>query len=422
MKLSKNVKKQLLNILFVLILFGITFGILIASSDELNWTSVKQFLTECNEWILLGAIGCMILFVFFEALSLHIICRRLGYKPKLRSSLAYSASDIYYSALTPSATGGQPASAFYMVRDGIDGGTSGFGLLLNLFAYTGAILVIGVFSFIFGFSELMALGTVTQIFVYVGFAVQVVLFAFFFLCMAKDKMVLKFGNVIVSLLCKLRIMKKKEKWLERWRLAVVKYRNGYEEFKKHKSLFLWALLLNVLQRASQVMISYFVCRSFADVNVIDIFCAQAFILLGYNSIPIPGGSGAYELLYMGTYTVLLADVGQGFIPIALMITRLISYYICMVLCGIYTYAYHILGGRKKLISAKYGENVTEAPEETDVKKRGEVAKEAEALSRGEVTAETAFTIGHSAKVVEETEPVGLEDIPHVTEEQPHDPS
>ena len=409
MKLSKNVKKNLFNILFVLLLFGITFGILIVSSEELNWTTVKAFFADCNGWILLCAFVCMLLFVFFEGLSLHIICRRLGYRPKIQSSIAYSASDVYYSALTPSATGGQPASAFYMVRDGIDGGTAGFGLLLNLFAYTGAILVIGVFAFLFGWSELMQLGTVTQIFIFVGLAMQILLFAFFFLCMAKDKMVLHFGNGIVRLLCKFHILKKKEKWLERWRLAVVKYHDGYEEFKKHKSLFVWALLLNVLQRASQVLISYFVCRSFVEVNLIDIFCAQAFVTLGYNSIPIPGGSGAFEFLYNQTYTVLLVGVESSKIVIALMITRLISYYICMVLCGIYTYAYHIIGGRKKLVSEKYGDNVEDPPEETDVKQRSEIAKEAHRLSRGEVTAETAFIVGDNATVVEESENVEIEE-------------
>ena len=56
----------------------------------------------------------------------------MGYKPKLYSSLAYSTADTYYSAITPSASGGQPASAYYMVKDEVSAGASGFSLIFNL--------------------------------------------------------------------------------------------------------------------------------------------------------------------------------------------------------------------------------------------------------------------------------------------------
>ena len=64
------------------------------------------------------------------------------------SAMAYSCADIYYSALTPSASGGQPASAYYMIKDGIDGGGTSFILIFNLIAYTFAIFVVAALGFI----------------------------------------------------------------------------------------------------------------------------------------------------------------------------------------------------------------------------------------------------------------------------------
>lgn len=345
LKLSKNVKKQILNIAFVVLLVGITFAVLLASNDELSYADVKDYFGRCNFWLIACGVICMLLFIFFEGLSLHVICRKLGYKPKMRSSIAYSASDVYYSAITPSATGGQPASAFYMVRDGIDGGTSGFALMFNLLAYTGAILVIGLAAFAVGWSTFGELGTLVKVVVLIGLVVQVVLFSFFFACMKYHNVVRKLGRGGIVLLTKMRLMKKPEKWLTKWDGVVEKYHNGFVEVKKHKGLFGLALLLNVLQRLSQVMITYFVIAAvLPNANVLEVFAAQAFVTLGYNSIPLPGGVGAFEFLYLNTYRALGFD--DHFVVIAVMITRLISYYLCMLLSGGYTLVYHLLVGKK----------------------------------------------------------------------------
>ncbi len=358
MKLSKNVKKQLLNGLFVVALLVITLVILFTSNKDLSYADIKNYFADCNFGILSGAFVCMLLFIVFEAVSLHIITRKLGYRPKFRSSLAYSSADLYYSALTPSATGGQPASAYYMVRDGIDGGTSGFALMFNIFAYTGAILVMGAVAFIAGFSIFGQFGTFVKVIVLVGLALQLALFAFFFACMKYDKFVLKLGNGLISLVAKMKIMKKPEKWREKWQGAVAKYHNDFEVVKKHPSLFVWALLLNILQRASQLMITYFVCAAaLPGVSPLEIFCAQAFITLGYNCFPLPGGSGVYELLYIQSYRALGYD--NQFVLVAVMVTRLISYYLLMIVSGVYTLVYHMLGGKSKKIVLKADEGEEE---------------------------------------------------------------
>ncbi len=362
MKISKTVKKQLLNGLFVVALLVITLVILFTSNKDLSYTDIKEYFAECNLWILLGAFVCMLLFILFEAISLHIVVRRFGYRPKFRSSLAYSTSDLYYSALTPSATGGQPASAFYMVRDGIDGGTSGFSLMFNIFAYTGAILVMGLIAFIAGFSIFGEFGTLVKVIVLIGFALQILLFAFFFACMKYDKFVLKLGNGGIALLAKMKIMKKPEKWRNKWQDAVVKYHNDFEVVKKHPSLFVWALLFNVLQRTSQLMITYFVCAAvLPSVSPVEIFCAQAFITLGYNAFPLPGGSGIYELLYIQSYRAL--GYGNHFVVVAVMITRLISYYLLMIVSGVYTLIYHMTGGKSKKIVPRVEDEQTTAESE-----------------------------------------------------------
>ena len=337
--LSKNAKKQLVNILFLLLLVGITLFILFTSNRELNFENVKNFILGCNPWLIAAAFACMLLFIGFEGLSLHLISRRLGHKCRLYSSMVYSAADVYYSALTPSASGGQPASAYYMVKDGMDTGTATFALVFNLIAYTGAILVIGTAGFLLRPHMFSQFGVWVKVLVAAGFTVQTLLLVFFIACMRCHGAVLKFGNAVISFLAKIRLMKNPDKWREKLGDEVEKYRAGFEEMKKHKALFFGALLLNIAQRVSQILINCFVCIA-ADGGIAfsEVFVMQAFVLIGYNSVPLPGGVGAFEYLYLRIYGIVFDD---AFILAAMMVTRVISYYLCIVVSGLMTLAYHI---------------------------------------------------------------------------------
>ncbi|MDE6273513.1 MAG: flippase-like domain-containing protein, partial [Clostridiales bacterium] len=122
--MTKKAKKNILNIAFLLLLIGITVTVLFACNQELNFENIKAFLVSSNPWYIAIIFLCMILSIAFEGWSMHLIVRRLGYRPKMRSSMAYAAADVYYSAITPSASGGQPASAVYMMRDGVSGGNT----------------------------------------------------------------------------------------------------------------------------------------------------------------------------------------------------------------------------------------------------------------------------------------------------------
>jgi uncharacterized protein (TIRG00374 family) len=342
--MKKNTKKQLFNILIVICLAFFTWLALSKSNKELNYDNLLTFIKTCNPIYILLAFGCWALFVLFEALSLHIILKKLGYKIKARSSIAYSTSDIYYSALTPSASGGQPASAYYMVKDGIPGGVSGIALIFNIIGYTAATLIIGLIAIIAKFDLFLEMTTFTQFLVIFGLVSQIILLTLFIMCMRWHTMVLKLSKTIISLLNKLKIIKNKEKWVAKAERAVDKYHSCYEDLKANKSSFIWVLLCNIAQRASQIMISVFVCESIIKVGFFDLFILQSFVVIGYNSLPLPGGVGAYEFLFLGIYGL---QFESSLIAIIMMVTRIISYYFSIVAAGLYTITYHIIQHRKR---------------------------------------------------------------------------
>jgi len=249
--MKKNTKKQLINITVLIILTSIMLITLLNSTDELNFSNLKNFITNCDLKYILLAVLCGIGFIFFEALSLHIILKTLGHKQKFKSSIAYATSDAYYSAITPSASGGQPASAYYMIKDGVPGGTSGFTLIFNLTGYTFAILVLGIFGFIFGQDIFQSFSSFVKILIIVGFFLQVGLLLFFIACMKYCKLVRKIGYLFIDLLCKIKIIRKREKWIAKLDTVIDKYSSCYEGFQKNKLTMIPVIICNILQRASQ---------------------------------------------------------------------------------------------------------------------------------------------------------------------------
>ena len=345
-KLSKSALKQLLNILFLVVLVGVTLLVVFLSNrDELTWDGVKEFFRNCNPWFLVVAGALMISSVLFEALSVHLILRKLDCKPKVAGSIAYATADVYYSAITPSASGGQPASAFYMVRDGISAGTASFSLVFNLIAYTAAIIIVAGTALCIRPTFFTQIGDwYVHVLVILGFVIQGVLLFFFIACMFFGKAVLKCGNGIITFFHKIKIVKKPDKWREKLAGEVEKYKESRQGIKNHPFLFVQALLCNIGQRVSQLLISVFVCLAAApETNFWDLCAMQAFVLIGYNAIPLPGGTGAFELLYLSVYGL---QFNKDFIVTAMLMTRIFSYYARMILSGIYVLIYHAVGIRR----------------------------------------------------------------------------
>ena len=344
--MKKSTRKQILNISFVVFMALITFIVLVSSSKELNYSNLKEFFNNCNPVYILIAFLCWGGFVLFEALSLHVILKKLRCKPKTHDCIAYATSDTYYSAITPSASGGQPASAYYMVKSGIPGGVAGFSLVFNLIGYTAAILIIGLFAFIFGMNIFTKIGTFSKVLIIFGFVAQILLLLFFIGCICYHTAVLKCSKLLVIFLNKIKLVKNKEKWLIRVENIVEKYRNCYRDFRRHKKMLIPVLLCNVAQRISQLLISVFVCMSAINCNFFDVLIMQSFVMLGYNSIPLPGGVGAYEYLYLHIYCM---SFDKSFAIISMMVARIISYYFNLIASGAYTMIYHMIKIKRKEI-------------------------------------------------------------------------
>ncbi len=346
-KQKKKLNKTFLAVLFLLVLIGVTVFVLFKSSDELDADAIFDFLENCNGWFLLCACACMFGSVTFEALSLRSILRTFGYRPKLSSAYAYSTADVYYSALTPSASGGQPASAAFMLRDKIGGGETSFTLVFNTIAYTASIIIVGGVIFVLDFSTFLTFDTFIKVLILIGVVCQIALLSFFIACLRWKTAVLKLGNALISFLSKIHLSKNPDKLREKFSAGVEKYCSGGQKIRQNKWLFFRVFLFNVLQRVCKILVTCFVIEASGveSGSFYVNFCLQTFVTVGYCSIPLPGGVGAFDYIYMNIYGM---NMSENYVLIIMMITRVISYYACFILSGIYTGIYHLITNKRKI--------------------------------------------------------------------------
>ena len=167
--LMKNtLKNNLLWIVLLAAISAITIKIVTSCSKGFSWGRFVCFLKGADPvWIILAAL-CAFGFIYFEGLGLQCTCRFFGHGFSAGKGILFSASDIFFSAITPSATGGQPAALIFMLKYGTPAAVSAIALLLNLVMYTVAILIISAVCCIAHPGILLRMNLVPKLFIAFG--------------------------------------------------------------------------------------------------------------------------------------------------------------------------------------------------------------------------------------------------------------
>ena len=116
---NMNASKKIFWFVIFILLVIFTIYTMVSQSEDFSLQGFIEYTKEANKIWMVFAILCMLLFIYIEGMSIRYIAKFLGYRRSMNRGFLYSTANIYFSAITPSATGGQPASAFFMVRDGI---------------------------------------------------------------------------------------------------------------------------------------------------------------------------------------------------------------------------------------------------------------------------------------------------------------
>ena len=207
---------------------------------------------------------------------------------------------FFFSCITPSASGGQPMQLYYMKKEKISLPVSTVILMIVTITYKAVLVVVGLGLVLFGQGFLHRYLTEILPVFYLGiglnvFCVTAMLILVFHPALARTILVL--GLKIVE---KLHLMKRKESRLKKLEASMEVYQNTAAYLGTHKMVLVNVLAITFAQRFALFAATWFVYRAFhlSGISFITIVLLQAVISVSVDMLPLPGGMGISETLFL----------------------------------------------------------------------------------------------------------------------------
>jgi hypothetical protein len=335
-------KKGILNGVFLAIVFIITVYYVFHGEDlGAIVTYLKE--TDIRFWVL--AFLCVVLYIQCESWMVYYMVHTLGKKVKFTHCFLYSFIGYFFSCITPSASGGQPVQILYMRKDGIPISISTPVLMVTTITYKTVLLLLACFVFIFRPASLMTYLTPILGWCYLGFVLNFALVALIVLLIFKPVIIHTAISKIVSFLKKKTKLKNINGFAEKAYACVVQYHDVSDYLKSHKNVILNVFWMTAIQRFLLLAVTYMAYQSFhlSGVSMVTIVILQGMISVAVDMLPLPGGMGISERLFLTLFTPIFGQVTLA----AMVLSRGLSYYTELLLSAVMTVFAHFYLGRNQ---------------------------------------------------------------------------
>lgn len=331
-------KKNILNIGFLVLLLVLTFWLVFRDQDL---GPIVEILGKVPiQFIFIGLV-LVVCYVCGESVIIKYLLHAVKIKAPLINCIRYSFVGFFFSCITPSATGGQPAQIFYMQRQKIDIPTASIILMLVTIEYKFVLVFIGVALALLGQPLVQTLTSEAQFYLYLGLGLNVfcVVFMSFLVFLPNTASYLITKGFL--LLQRLHIMRDKNNRMQRLQNSMETYRKASVFLKANKLVIFNTTMITFVQRILLFSVTYVVYRSFGlnEQSLLTMILLQAAISVSVDMLPLPGGMGISERLFLQIFAPLFGSTALTLS--GMLLSRGISYYMLVILSGIITIITHI---------------------------------------------------------------------------------
>lgn len=336
-------KRRLIDILFLLIIFGLTIYYIFYGQD-VDLQTLFERICEANIWWLLLAVVSIVAHVFSESCVIHFLFKDIGIYTKRFTCFLYSCVGFFFCCITPSSTGGQPAQMFYMKKNKIPVSISSVVMMIITIAYKLVLVVVGLFLVLFDHKFIEKYLSGIMFFFVLGIVINVVFVAFMFLILFNQTIAKKLIKGLLHFIQKIHLLKKSEKIEKRIDNFLNSYTETAKYLKSHVFIFIKALLITTFERFSYFFVTYFVYKAYglSGSSMYVVVMLQCVISLSVDMLPLPGGMGITEVLFKRIY---LPIFGEALLLPGMILSRSLTFYTELILCAIFTLFAHIYIGR-----------------------------------------------------------------------------
>ncbi len=297
--------------------------------------------------ILLLTLPVMAAYIACEATATRLVLGALGHARPFRKCYFYSCTGFFFSNVTPSATGGQPAQVYYMNRDGVPVVSGTMDMLLVSIGYHTAVVGYAIAALYFGRNLLEQLGGQVGLLLGVGLSIFVVLNVAMILLVFLPGPARRLGMWGIALACRLVRRLDQAQLEEKLEDVLAQYRQGAQVIAKNPLVLVGVIGMSAAQLGCSYLIPYLVYRAFglAGMSLIQVAGLQVLCTVAVGFLPLPGSAGAAEQVFLRSFLVVF---GTGLVAPAMILTRTMSCYLVLLVTGAVTLVGHMRRNRRAM--------------------------------------------------------------------------
>lgn len=339
-RVLKN-KKNIFNAVFLIIVFSFTFYSVFRGQDMAAIFS--RVITASPGYLIIGVI-CVILFIYGESHIIHYMLGSLSIKSKRFTCFLYSCIGFFFSCITPSASGGQPAQVYYMKKNKIPIPTATVILMVVTITYKMVLVVVGLFLIIVQQNFVNKYLTAILPVFYLGILLNVFCVTAMMILTFNQKLA-KF--IIIKgyeILVKLHIMKHRKERIAKLEKSMDNYNDTANYLRKNKPVIFKVFVITLIQRFIMFFATYFTYKAFGlkGASIYDVVMLQAVISVSVDMLPLPGGMGISEGLFL---KIFIPIFGVELLMPGMILSRGLGYYTQLLLSAVFTCVAHLRIGK-----------------------------------------------------------------------------
>lgn len=298
-----------------------------------------------NFWLLGLALVVFDMNIIVDSFVTMIYLRSQYPRVRFLDALKISCVGVFFSAVTPSSTGGQPMQLYVMSKMKISVGFGSACMTQKFIVYQLVTVAFSVLAIILNFQHFSIAfqGFWASAFVVLGFLSQLGVTVLLLIVCYSERLTGKLLGLIAKILRKLRI-KDSDKKIAKITREFHMFLDSNRMLAQNKKRMVMIYSLVAVQVLLILSVPFFVYLAF-DMpriavaagqpvgNWFDFICIQSFVLFTSNLIPLPGASGGAEAafaLYYGGYFM-------GKTKPAIVAWRFITYYGSIILTAPFSY-------------------------------------------------------------------------------------
>ncbi len=324
----KNLKRNA--ILLLIITIVVLFFIL---KDD--FPSIIATLSKVNVGWIFIVLTFAFLYYFFRSLSIYNLLKKYHEDFSFKKILQLMMVMQFFNGVTPFSSGGQPLTVYMLKKDGVKVSTGTNVILQDFILYQLALVTYGVVAIILNLKfHFLNNDSLLKSLVAIGFATNsFIAIALLIISTAKGftKKALRF---LIKTLSKIKIIKNREKTLEKYSNSLDNFYENAKFLKKQKGIFLRSYLYTLLGLTCYYGIPTFILFSmgnFLSINFMEAIVGSAYVFIIASFIPIPGSTGGIEFAFMSIFGNFIGGATLG---TELLIWRFITYYLIVIIGAI----------------------------------------------------------------------------------------